>query len=100
MGKEEPYTSVPFFWTVQYGISTRYAGNAMKWDEIIINGDLTGRSFMAFFIQGSDAVAVFTMGQDPAAVACAELLRLGKMPKAKELKNITKEDLVKVMEEA
>lgn len=37
LGKGEPFRTVPFFWTQQYGakIRVRYAGHAREWDEQI-----------------------------------------------------------------
>ena len=35
MGEERDAHTVPFFWTVQFGLSLRYAGLRSGWDSVI-----------------------------------------------------------------
>jgi len=86
-GKPVPARSVPFFWTVQYGKSIRYAGHAFTWDVIHIDGDLADLKFAAYFIKGDTIEAVVAMGRDPLVSAAAELLQLGKMPPASAIRS-------------
>ncbi len=51
LGKEEEFSSIPYFWTVQYGKSIRYCGHAQSWDEIIYNGSPEEKKFAAFYIK-------------------------------------------------
>lgn len=93
LGKEEemrPYTSVPFFFTMQYMKSIRYAGAVPKgWDDIWLEGDIEGDSpnFAAYYLKEDQVLAVATMGRDPLAVHCSELIRQGRMPSASQLKH-------------
>lgn len=82
------YTQVPFFWTTQYGLSIRYAGNAFVWDEVLIKGDLDleNKKFVAYFVSEGKAVAVVTLGADPIASAVADLLLAKKLPSPQQLK--------------
>lgn len=84
LGAQTPYRGVPFFWTGQFGKSVRYAGNAMAWDEVILQGraDGTDPKFVAYFVApgGAAISAVATLDRDPQAVAAQELFRLGRMP--------------------
>eukprot|EP01104_Vermistella_antarctica_P008900 TRINITY_DN226_c1_g1_i2.p1 TRINITY_DN226_c1_g1~~TRINITY_DN226_c1_g1_i2.p1 ORF type:complete len:598 (-),score=148.71 TRINITY_DN226_c1_g1_i2:156-1949(-) len=80
-----PYASVPFFWTAAYGTSLRYAGNAMRWDRLIVHGSIQDLQFVSYFVQGDRVVACATVGTDPVAVKVAELLRTKTMPSASEL---------------
>jgi hypothetical protein len=45
---------VPFFWTLQYGKSLRYAGHAYAYDTVAIQGVTTGEkpSFAAYYCSG------------------------------------------------
>lgn len=81
------FTTVPFFWTAQYGKSLRYAGHALKTDNVIIHGDLSleKASFTAFFVVHGKVAAVSTLNRDPEAVAAMELIKLGAMPSPSEL---------------
>jgi NADPH-dependent 2,4-dienoyl-CoA reductase/sulfur reductase-like enzyme/nitrite reductase/ring-hydroxylating ferredoxin subunit len=85
-GKPQPARSVPFFWTVLYGKSLRYAGHATSYDDIILHGDVPGMAFVAYYCRAGQVISVSTMGKDPYAAAAAELLGAKKMPDAATLK--------------
>jgi len=90
-GEHTPYSFTPFFWTAQHGKNLRYAGNAMRWDEIIVHGSLEDLTFVAYFCDGNTVAAVVTLGADPAAVAAAELMRKGQMPTVAEVRSAKKD---------
>ncbi len=85
-GHPQPHTSVPFFWTVLYGKSLRYAGHATSYDDVIVDGDLGTLAFTAYYVRGESVVAVATMNRDPVAAAAAELLGSRKLPTASQLR--------------
>ncbi|TPX36664.1 hypothetical protein SmJEL517_g01365 [Synchytrium microbalum] len=82
------FVQIPFFWTVQFGKSIRYAGHAESFDDGSTELDSTGGglAFMAYYVRGENVLAVAGLGKDPLVSYCSELLRLGKMPSASELK--------------
>lgn len=84
-GMKCTYESVPMFWTAAYGVSVRYAGNAMSWDRIIIKGDLNALKFVAYYAKGNTVNAAVSIGTDPAAAAVLELIRDRRLPSADEL---------------
>ena len=86
MGKQISYDSVPFFWTRQFDVGLLYVGHANQWDEIIYQGDLSARDFLAFYIKGNSVVAVAGMNRDQEIAAIEELMRLSRMPTAAQLK--------------
>jgi NADPH-dependent 2,4-dienoyl-CoA reductase/sulfur reductase-like enzyme len=57
--------TVPFFWTVQYGKSLRYAGYAPNYDDIIYDGSVAEGSFVAYYCHEDSVLAVATLGRDP-----------------------------------
>nr|CAB3220714.1 apoptosis-inducing factor 3-like [Phallusia mammillata] len=69
--------SVPFFWTVQYGSSIRYAGHGVGYDDVSICGDVSARKFAAYYLKKDVVVAVATMNADPVAANMAEKLANG-----------------------
>jgi NADPH-dependent 2,4-dienoyl-CoA reductase/sulfur reductase-like enzyme/nitrite reductase/ring-hydroxylating ferredoxin subunit len=89
MGKQEEFNRVPFFWTEQFDTSLRYVGHAEKWDEIIYQGDVSARQFLAFYVQGERVVAIAGMKRDRDMAALEELMRLDRMPAPGELRNGT-----------
>jgi NADPH-dependent 2,4-dienoyl-CoA reductase/sulfur reductase-like enzyme/nitrite reductase/ring-hydroxylating ferredoxin subunit len=79
-GLATPHTSVPFFWTNQFGESLQYVGHASGWDEIIVDGDVDGRDFLALYVRGDRIAAAAASRRDAVMGAIAEAMRLGRMP--------------------
>lgn len=96
LGAGEAYTTVPFFWTAQYGLSLRYVGNAMAYDRVHVDGDLAARKFVAYYIKNDQILAIVTLGRDPVAVAASELFRLRQIPAVSDIERGA--DLVKCLE--
>lgn len=74
----QPLRTVPFFWTVQYGKSLRFAGYVPSFDDILYEGDVSEGSFVAYYCQGDVVLGVATLGRDPVAAEFANLLSSGK----------------------
>ena len=72
--KKQSLKTVPFFWTVQYGQSLRYAGFAPHFDDIIYEGDVAAGSFTAYYCLGEKVMAVATLAHDPKAAHFANLM--------------------------
>lgn len=85
-GKKVSYDRVPFFWTRQFDAGLLYVGHAQQWDEIIYQGDVSARDFLAFYIKENGVLAVAGMNRDQEMAAAEELLRLRRMPAAEQLK--------------
>ena len=84
--EQKPLQTVPFFWTVQYGKSIRYAGIATDgYDDIVYDGDVVSGKFVAFYIKNDNVVAVATLGRDPIAADFANFLLEGNSLKREEL---------------
>jgi NADPH-dependent 2,4-dienoyl-CoA reductase/sulfur reductase-like enzyme/nitrite reductase/ring-hydroxylating ferredoxin subunit len=77
---------VPFFWTQQYGQSLRYVGHAENLDDTHLWGNLDELKFIEFTFKDGRAVAASGMGMDRALAAFEELLRLGRVPEAAEIR--------------
>ncbi len=86
-GKEVSYDSVPFFWTRQFDVGLLYVGHVKQWDEIIYQGDLLARDFLAFFTKENRVVAVAGMNRNQEMAAIEELMRLDRMPASAQLKD-------------
>uniref|UniRef100_UPI0035940FBC oxidoreductase C-terminal domain-containing protein n=1 Tax=Nostoc sp. TaxID=1180 RepID=UPI0035940FBC len=77
---------VPIFWTMQFQFPLRYVGHAEKWDEIIFDGDLQKREFIAFYVKDNQVLAVASSQRDTETAAISELMRLNQMPTAETLR--------------
>ncbi|KAJ3176518.1 hypothetical protein HDU87_005212 [Geranomyces variabilis] len=86
----EPFTKVPYFWSVQYGKSIRYAG-ALPFDDVYVDGDIESKkgedtSFAAYYGLKGKVVAVASLNKDPVVSQFSELVRLGLCPSLSEIK--------------
>uniref|UniRef100_A0A1B6M0W9 FAD/NAD(P)-binding domain-containing protein n=2 Tax=Graphocephala atropunctata TaxID=36148 RepID=A0A1B6M0W9_9HEMI len=75
MGKKRQLHTVPFFWTNLLGTAFRYTGYTEQADDIVIDGDLKGLQFTAYFCQGAEVRAVLSTNNTTAAFA--EYLSVG-----------------------
>ena len=64
IGRKEPCTFVPFFWSQHYDVSISYVGHAETWDRIDIQGSIANRDCTLEFRQGEKTLAVVTIGRD------------------------------------
>lgn len=87
LGKNKPLTNIPFFWTTQYAKRLTYAGHALTYDDVIIDGDLDAMKFVAYYVKGSQVLAVAALNRDRIASLAAELMASGKMPTAEQIKS-------------
>jgi len=84
-GKGEPFGKVPIFWSAQ-GQQLRYAGNGVGYEDVIIKGDPGELKFVAYYTKGDKVIAIASMQADPIVSKSSELMRLGLMPSASEIK--------------
>jgi len=85
-GREESYAGIPFFWTQQFDLVLGYVGHAQSWDELILQGEIEGRDFLAFYVRGERVLAVAGMMRDRELAVVEELMRLDRLPAAEELR--------------
>lgn len=83
-----PKPFIPVFWSA-LGAQLRYCGNTVGgYDDVIVQGETDvqkGPSFVAYFTQGDEVVAVSSMMKDPYMTQAAELMRRKAMPKKSEI---------------
>ena len=86
VGHDSVFDGVPFFWTRQFDVALLYVGRATSWDKIIYRGDVSSQDFLAFYVKNGRVLAVAGINRDREMAAAEELLRLGRMPAAEQLK--------------
>lgn len=84
-GVATPFDGIPFFWTGQFDLKMRYVGHAEDWDDLIVQGSLEERKFLAFYCQANQVRAVAGCGRDRDIAAISELMRLRQLPAADSL---------------
>lgn len=86
-GKQEKLKVVPYFWTMVFGRSIRYAGSG-KPKEVMIEGSLEDMKFVAYYIGEDDKIiAISSCNRDPIVSQFAEYSTQGK--------SLTKKDIEK-----
>jgi 3-phenylpropionate/trans-cinnamate dioxygenase ferredoxin reductase component len=56
LGKPGEYSELPYFFTDQYDLGMEYVGHAPSFDRVVLRGDVTGREFVAFWLDGGNRV--------------------------------------------
>ncbi|TFL04019.1 hypothetical protein BDV98DRAFT_563426 [Pterulicium gracile] len=84
-GQRQPFTKVPVFWSAQ-GQQLRYCGLGHDFQEVIVQGDLDALKFIAYYVKDEKVVAVASMQNDPVVSKASELMRLGLMPSAENIR--------------
>ncbi|CAG4933365.1 unnamed protein product [Colias eurytheme] len=85
--KETPLRTVPYFWTMLFGKSIRYAGCG-KPASSLVDGNVEELKFVIFFFDESDKViSIASCMRDPVVSQFAELLYQGKSIYKKDLEN-------------
>jgi len=77
-GVREPYAPVLSFWSDQYEYTLQYVGHAGGDDEIVVRGDLSTRSFTAFYMREGRLRAAFAIGRPKDIMATRRLIQSGK----------------------
>jgi NADPH-dependent 2,4-dienoyl-CoA reductase/sulfur reductase-like enzyme/nitrite reductase/ring-hydroxylating ferredoxin subunit len=74
LGFNQPFESVPLFWTIHFGEPLFYIGHAGKDDSVLVRGQPAKRSFIAYFHHNCRVTAVAGMGRDTDMSALLALL--------------------------
>jgi NADPH-dependent 2,4-dienoyl-CoA reductase/sulfur reductase-like enzyme len=64
LGRREPFTNVPFFWSQHYDVPINYVGHAEKWDELAIDGDISARNCLLRYKRNGRVLAVVSIYRD------------------------------------
>lgn len=56
LGTPGEYAELPYFFTDQYDLGMEYAGHAPDSERVVFRGDVAGREFVAFWLDGDDKV--------------------------------------------
>lgn len=56
LGRRAEYDELPYFFTDQYDLGMEYAGHAPEYQRVVFRGDVAGREFVAFWLDGANRV--------------------------------------------
>jgi len=64
LGRREPFTAAPFFWSQHYDVPINYVGNAPSWDEIQTVGSIADRDCLVAYRKAGKTRAIATIYRD------------------------------------
>jgi apoptosis-inducing factor 3 len=64
LGLREPFDAVPFFWSQHYDVPINYVGHAESWDELVVEGDISGKDGLARMRRAGRTLAVASVFRD------------------------------------
>jgi 3-phenylpropionate/trans-cinnamate dioxygenase ferredoxin reductase subunit len=76
LGKREPFTEVPWFWSDQYDVNLQMAGDPRAADRMVTRGDVEDLSFASFYLQGDRLAAVVGVNRPREVHAGMKLIEL------------------------
>jgi NADPH-dependent 2,4-dienoyl-CoA reductase/sulfur reductase-like enzyme/nitrite reductase/ring-hydroxylating ferredoxin subunit len=82
MGRGTEYDLAPFFWTMQHGVVVEYVGHVSDWDEIVVDGSVADRDFVAYYVRDGRVLAASSVGRGGQINALHELLAQQRPPAA------------------
>src|ERR1700756_2836719 len=56
LGRPGEYAELPYFFTDQYDLGMEYVGHAPSFERVVFRGDVSGREFVAFWLDGDNRV--------------------------------------------
>lgn len=77
--KQTPYTTVPYFWSDQYGHRLQYFGHTKNWDTTVLRGNIKDNQFTYFYLNENGIIeAALIMNQPQNALAVRRLIKQQK----------------------
>src|SRR4051794_37781830 len=64
LGKRERFEAVPFFWSQHYDVPINYVGHADSFDDIAIDGSISGKDCLLKYRKGGRVLAIASIYRD------------------------------------
>jgi apoptosis-inducing factor 3 len=80
LGAQEPFDTVPFFWSQHYDVPINYVGHAEQWDEIAIDGSVEGRDCLLRYKSKGRVLAVASIYRDLDSLKAELAMEQGASP--------------------
>lgn len=75
LGEGEDFAGLPFFWSAQHGYRLDLLGQPPKGVDPVVDGDLDGFSFLAYYVEGDQVRAVLSSGHETETAALSQRMR-------------------------
>jgi 3-phenylpropionate/trans-cinnamate dioxygenase ferredoxin reductase subunit len=87
LGDKQPFDDPHWFWSDQFDTNIQMGGFALSWDEIVIRGDLEGRSFSAYYLSEGRLLSAFSLNRPRDVRRAMRLIRAGVHPTPEQLRD-------------
>lgn len=57
-GEVLPYAAIPWFWSNQYDLKLQTVGLSVGYDQAVVRGDITARSFSLIYLKAGRVIAL------------------------------------------
>jgi NADPH-dependent 2,4-dienoyl-CoA reductase/sulfur reductase-like enzyme len=64
LGRQERFDAVPFFWSQHYDVPINYVGHAESFDDIAVEGSISGKDCLLKYRKGGRVLAVASIYRD------------------------------------
>ncbi|SMP69048.1 Reductase C-terminal [Novosphingobium panipatense] len=84
-GDEKPYKAFPWFWSNQYDLRLQTAGINMGFDQTVVRGDVSARSFSVVYLRDGKVLALDCVNMVKDYVQGRKLVEAGARPDLERL---------------
>jgi 3-phenylpropionate/trans-cinnamate dioxygenase ferredoxin reductase subunit len=85
LGDEQPYKAFPWFWSNQYDLRLQTAGLSVGYDQTVLRGDPTARSFSVVYLKAGKVIALDCVNMVKDYVQGRKLVEAGASPDLERL---------------
>ena len=85
LGRREPFTEVPFFWSQHYDVQISYVGSGKGWEEAKVSGSIEKRDATVAYRKQGKIVAVATIFRDRQSLEAELAMERGDRAKLEEV---------------
>ena len=64
LGRHEPFTAAPFFWSMHYDMAIAYVGFAQEWESVKVVGSIPDRDCLVAYRKNGKTLAVASVNRD------------------------------------
>ena len=84
-GEDLVYSQVPWFWSDQYDLKLQIAGLSEGYDDVVIRGDQTQRSFSCLYLKNDQLIAIDAINSARDFIQAKPLIANGVKPDRQQL---------------
>ena len=88
LGKGEPYSEVPWFWSNQFEANIQIIGVPEEWDQSVVRGNKKANEFVEFYLKDNFIVGAIAVNSNRDLRIAKRLMQMGKEVSSKDLADV------------